>query len=193
MEKNKLIFGFTLLFSIILEWFVRKGAVLLYGESGFLLWPWVDNFMHFFWGFNIFLFLYLILKWDPWDALLGVVVWQLAWEVLEIIGDRVTSQPDSFYDHFFFDGVKDSVVDALGALFAWRLFAWNTKPLQAKQFRGFMERLCISSALLIIAGSVIILYGLYAGRAFESPDLFAVFWILASVIMLGTFELVKKK
>lgn len=192
MERNKVILCFTLAFSVILEWFVRQGAVLLYGSNGFLLWPWIDNIMHFAWGVNIFLIFFVLFKWEPLDALLAVFVWQMLWESIEIIGDRVIPQPDWMLDHFFFDGIKDTVMNLAGAFAAWWLLAWKKRDKHPRRFRGWMRRYLTTTLLLVVGGTAYWGFSVSKG-GFTSPDIFTVWWLAISAALIALFEYFKQR
>ena len=193
MEKNKAILSLTLAFSVILELFVRKGAVMLYGANGFALWPWIDNVMHFFWGLNIFLALLFIFKWEPLDALLGLFVWQMVWESIEIIGDHLAPQPAYMFDHFFFDGIKDTILDIAGGFVGWLIFAWKKKDNHPKRFRGWMKKYFVATVILIACGTAYWGYTISEGMSFSSPNVFTVWWLAVTAILTAAPELVKGK
>ena len=188
MHKNTAIISSTLAFSIILEWFVRKGAVILYGSNGFSLWPWIDNIMHFAWGFNIFLIFFLLLKCEPLDALLAVFAWQMFWETTEMLGDILLSQPHFMLDHFFFDGIKDTFANLVGALLAWWLLASPIKVGKSGPYRQFMLDYAVTSIMLCIIGISYAVYCLATGTVFESPDLLAIVWLIVTALSLGAYE-----
>lgn len=108
-------------FSILLEIWVRWLLPITSGHDGFYIWPNIDNVMHFFWGLNIFLFFVLMLRWTPIEGLLGVYIWQMGWELSEMVGDIIIAQPPHMLDHFFLDGIKDTAVDIAGAVLGWAL------------------------------------------------------------------------
>jgi len=179
MDNRKKLFIFTLSFSILLEWWVRWGMVPFYGDSGFGVWPPVDNIMHFFWGLNIFLAFVLFLRWKPVEALLGVYAWQMVWEACEMIGDSWLAQPGYMLDHFFMDGFKDTLVDVGGAALGWFLLsrfkgAFKKTTEHPRLTKFLLTHLYLMLALLPIGVFLLLKNGV-------SPDTLTIFWIAGAV------------
>jgi hypothetical protein len=180
VDSRKLLFTCTLLFSIILEATVR---IL---DLWTTYW-YIDSVMHFFWGLNIFLFVVLFLKWKPLDGLLVVLAWQFFWEAGEMVGDLFITQPAYLEDHFFFDGFKDTVVDAAGAGLGWLILkAFPQGEEQESKLRYWMFLFVILMVPMILFGSVIS----YARG--ESMNAFATWWIFGSAIASIVWVKVKK-
>jgi hypothetical protein len=111
-----------LAFSIVLEVAVRT-------QGWFGTHPWVDIPMHFFWGANVFWICLWLFRCRPKMALLGVLAWQMVWEVGEMIGDKLIAQPDYMIDGLWPDGAKDTVMDLLGAAVLLAIFTAHKLPL----------------------------------------------------------------
>lgn len=178
MKGKHFIMAFTLTCSIVLEVWVRWISLEQYGRDFFGIWPPIDNIMHFMWGLNIFLILLVWLKWKPLDSLLGVFMWQMMWESVEIIGDIVQAQPQHMFDHFFFDGIKDTIVDIAGGAFGWLIMKSfpdainNSKPLT--EGRAYMVTYAYGVVPLILIGTVV-----YFINGKVSPDTLTFIWLLA--------------
>lgn len=97
-----------LVYAIILEYIVRS-------RDWFLHYPYIDNLMHFGWGAVISLGIIVFWRNEARFVLIAVAVWQILWEISEIIGDRVLQQPEHMHDHLFPDGLIDTCLDLLGA------------------------------------------------------------------------------
>ncbi len=106
--------------------------------------------MHFFWGVNLLLALVLFLRMTPLEGLLGVYGWQMIWALCEMLGDILFKQPAYMLDHFFFDGIKDTLMDVAGALLAWFLLS-RTKERFAgtKKHPRFARFLAAHLALML--------------------------------------------
>jgi hypothetical protein len=136
-----------------------------------------DNVLHYMWGLCIFLFFVAYLRWKPLDALLGVVVWQILWEGMEMVGDKLFNEATNSLhaDHFFFDGIADTLVNIGGALTGWVLIHYTGEPFYERRvakLRYWFALLCVSMVPLIIIGAPI------AVSRNNSPDAFATLWIL---------------
>ncbi len=169
MDYRRIVFVCTLLFSIALEIYVRAFGI-------FGLWPPIDNFMHFFWGLNIFLFVVLYLRWKPLDALLVVLAWQWIWEAGEILTDILITQPDFMLDPFFFDGIKDTIFDAAGGMLAWGILRiMPQKETQECQWR--LHLILYSTAIVPL-----LVVGTFVSVVRESSAQWLAFcWILAAI------------
>lgn len=168
MEARRILLYCSLLFSIVLEYFVRTQN----------LWMWfgnhMDSVMHFFWGLNIFLLLVIWLKWKPLSALYGVFAFQMFWELVEILGDSVITQTADMMDIFWWDGILDTIVDVLGGALGWLILAWlpgGLKGLRETPYARALRTLPWAMLPGIIIGGVI---WTVTG---SSPQLFAVIWI----------------
>ena len=179
MDSRRVLFAGLLFWSLFLEAWARWILPLLGYENGFALWPAVDNVMHFFWGVNFFFFFVLVLRWRPLGALLGVYAWQMAWEAGEMIGDLLVSQPSFMFDHFFFDGIKDTFVDVAGALLGWAfLFGTREKFAGLREHMRLKRFLAAHLACMLPLLPVGIVLFLSTG---ESHDLLATAWIVLAV------------
>lgn len=179
MEKRNIVFGCTLTFSILLEIYVRWIAK----PSVFISWPPIDNIMHFFWGVNVFLIALIFLKWEPLDSLLAVFVWQMGWETAEMIGDRLFSQVAAMLDHFYFDGIKDTLVDLGGGMFGWIILKTmgNLDGLHQSTARTWMLIYAVAMLPGVAIGSVVTI------AQGGSADLFAIVWIIGAGIGSAVF------
>jgi hypothetical protein len=176
MDLRKLVFGCTLTLSVLLELYVR----LL--DKWSLFNGTMDSVMHFFWGLNVFFIFILFFKWTPLDALLGVFVWQMAWEAVEMIGDQIIVQTAAMLDHFFFDGIKDTIVDLAGGLLGWGIL--KTLPAAAynvSKLRFWMTSYFVTMLPGIAIGSII------SVASGASADVFATAWIIAAAAFTGLF------
>lgn len=167
LKWEQFMFAVTLTWSIILEYAVRH----------YDLWnisPYTDSVMHFFWGVNIFFALVIFFKWDLKSALLGIFVWQMFWEALEMVGDVVTAQPGYMLDHFFFDGIKDTIVDVLGGVCGWLLIGWTGvfKGTHSVKHLLWMQWYMYSMLPSAIVGGIILF------MTGTSADMLATVWIL---------------
>lgn len=181
MKKTNILFAITLTISVILEIWVRWISPLQFGQDFFGVWPPIDNFMHFLWGLNIFLIFTLYFKWKPLHSVYGVFLWQMLWEAVEMIGDKVQNQPVHMLDHFFYDGIIDTIVDIAGAFAGWyilRLFVGkeneSTKPAP---FISWFSYYAMLLAPLLIIGSIMYL------RTAQSPDIFTTVWLVAALLV----------
>ena len=157
--------------SVILEFCVR------HYDLWHLLWGRMDSLMHFLWGWNIFLIFVLLLRWTPRDALLGVFAWQMLWESIEIVGDIVLPQPAYMLDIFYMDGLKDTVVDMLGALAAWgALTRFPAVKTKRSRLHGWMHAFLLFTLPGIAIGGVVTLV-----RG-ESPNMFVVIWLVCAAV-----------
>ncbi|MCI0632125.1 MAG: hypothetical protein L0Y44_15890 [Phycisphaerales bacterium] len=97
-----------LIYAVVLEYIVRS-------RDWFLHYPYIDNLMHFGWGAVIALAIIVFWRNQTKFVLVAVLIWQILWEISEIIGDRVLKQPEYMHDHLFPDGLIDTALDLLGA------------------------------------------------------------------------------
>lgn len=179
MDSRKAIFAGTLAFSILLELWVRYGLLYLTGHDGFYIWPNVDNVMHFFWGLNFFMVFMLFLRWTPAESVLGVYGWQMLWELVEMVGDIVLTQPVHMLDHFFLDGIKDTVVDVAGALLGWLLLLPTKEGHSGTERHPLIRRAITIHLYLMLALVPIGSFWLVATG--KSADLLAIMWIVLAV------------
>lgn len=93
----------------VFEYIVRS-------RDWFRFYPWVDNIMHVGWGAVIALAIIVFWRNNVRFVLIAIVVWQILWELSEIIGDRVLKQEAYLHDHLWPDGAIDTCMDLLGAL-----------------------------------------------------------------------------
>jgi hypothetical protein len=135
--------------------------VLTHHESYWSTYQHGDDYLHLAWGVTIFLGLIDVAKWSVTDALLGSLVWQLYWEASEHIAERLTHH--THLDHFFFDGLKDTVVNLVGALTALCVLLCipnSRSDLQKKRWRKTMILFLLYAIPVVIIGSV--WFALYA-------------------------------
>ena len=165
--------------SVLLEFTVRKWDL-------WLTIPQCDKIMHFLWGLNIFLILSGFLKWQPKAAVTGVLAWQLLWEYSEMIGDHLLpNQPSYMLDHFYHDGIIDTVTDLAGAMLGC---------LIVNRMRGIR-----GTKRVFPTGSLRLLLGCFTGTALLGPVVavplawnmnhFAIACILLTMITYLTFLL----
>jgi hypothetical protein len=177
----KPLFAVTLAFSILLEFYVRWVSVWVYGIDGFGMFPPIDNIMHFLWGLNIFFIFVLLLRFEPIDAIFAVFAFQMVWEASEMIGDVVLAQPSYMLDHFFFDGIKDTVFDIAGAGAGWLIFLKSSAHIRFRKITGFRRFMTVYSwaiALLAVIGFAYFILVILSRHAFISPDLAATAYII---------------
>jgi hypothetical protein len=93
----------------VFEYIVRS-------RDWFRYYPWVDNIMHFGWGAVIALTIIVFWRNRLWFVLAVVIIWQVVWEVSEVIGDRILKQDEYMRDHLWPDGAIDTCMDVLGAI-----------------------------------------------------------------------------
>lgn len=147
MDRARILLACTLTFSVVLEFCVR------YLDWWSYLWGHMDSFMHFWWGFNIFLALVVLLRWRPADALIGVFVFQMGWEAIEIAGDQLIPQVLAMLDPFYYDGVKDTIVDLMGGLVAWQVLIlmkakFAVKPSSLRQWMDAYVKVVIPGLII---------------------------------------------
>lgn len=168
MKTRRILFCCTFAFSVILEYLVRTHNWWS-GFGGHM-----DSVMHLFWGLNIFLIAIVWFRWKPLTALHGVFAFQMLWELAEIIGDIVIPQSSYMMDLFWWDGIKDTIVDMLGAILAWWVLAripGGLDGLRETRYAGMLQRL----PLAMIPG--VVLGGVIWSRTGSSPQLFGIAWI----------------
>ena len=102
-------FLLMLLYAIVLEYTVRS-------RDWFRYYPDIDNLMHFGWGAVISLGIITFWRNDAKFVLIAVFLWQVVWEVSEMVGDRLMGQPEYMWDQPFPDGMIDTAMDLLGAM-----------------------------------------------------------------------------
>lgn len=81
----------------------------------FRFYPWVDNFMHVGWGAVIALAIIVLWRNNVKFVIVSVIIWQVLWEVGEMVMDRINNDPPHMRDYPFPDGTIDTVMDLLGA------------------------------------------------------------------------------
>ncbi|HLP79664.1 MAG TPA: hypothetical protein VK158_03455 [Acidobacteriota bacterium] len=193
MKSQHILFTTTLVFSIVLEITVRWILLAITGTDGFGLWPPIDNIMHFMWGLNIFFFFVIVLKWKPLDAVYGVFVWQMGWELVEMIGDITMAQPVHMLDHFFLDGIKDTFVDIGGALLGWLLIRKIRTPTAQSSFYPWMNIFAWCMLPIVFVGGAVYIHNLQTNVAIPSPDLLSIIWIICAAAVSAVIALFKKK
>jgi hypothetical protein len=82
----------------------------------FLYYHWVDNFMHIGWGAVIALAIIVLWRNNVKLVLVAVVIWQVLWEIGEMVMDRINDDPPHMRDYPFPDGAIDTCMDLLGAI-----------------------------------------------------------------------------
>ncbi len=178
----------TLPISVVLEVYVRYIAKWQFGTDFFAVWGPIDNVMHFLWGLNIALMLMVWTRWSGRDAVLGVFAFQWLWEALEIGGDIFLSQPVHMLDHFWWDGLKDTGVDVLGALTAIGLLVLlpgGLDGLRETRHRRWLERFSLAMVPMIVVGG----FWWYArSEPGRSPSLFALVWVCLMLLVVTAQE-----
>lgn len=191
MDRPKQLFFASLTFSIILEILVRT----------LNWWPYffghMDSIMHFFWGVAITLGLMTMLKWSARDAFLAVLVWQMVWEAIEIIGDKLIAQVAAMLDSFFYDGVKDTVCDALGSIAAILLVRLTTKHAAKRTARQTAHRAHEPLHAEMVLFLALIVPGLILGAILtalqgESASVFMMIWIVSAALVVGLKRVVRR-
>lgn len=176
MNRIKIFFAVTLIFSISMEFAVRV----------YDLWntiPFCDKIMHFFWGLNIFMFLAIRLRWSAKDALFGVLAWQVIWEFSEMIGDKIiTSQPDYMLDHFFYDGIKDTLMNLAGAFLGLVIIKNKSQTYR-------LRRVYPNGSITVLASCVIATSGMGQVHAFRGGYGLNDFAIIALGITMAVYLL----
>jgi len=168
MQARRILFYCTLAFSVVLEYLVRAND----------WWPCLgghmDSVMHFFWGLNIFLLSIVWLRWKPASAFYGVFAFQMGWELVEIIGDSVILQSHEMMDIFWWDGIKDTIVDLLGAALGWFIIARIPQGLdglkETRHAAGLRKLPWVMLPGIVTGGVIWFVTG-------TSPQLFGVVWI----------------
>lgn len=97
-----------LAYAIVLEYTVRS-------RDWFYHYPYIDNLMHFGWGAVIALGIIVFWRNDVRFVLIAVVIWQVLWEIGEMVMDRINNDPPHMRDYPFPDGLIDTCLDLLGA------------------------------------------------------------------------------
>lgn len=172
MEARRILLYCTLTFSIVLEVFVRMNN----------WWQWfgghMDSVMHLFWGLNVFLMLVVWLRWKPVSALYGVFAMQMGWELIEMVGDIVWPQPGSMLDIFWWDGIKDTIVNMAGGLAGWVLVANLRDGLAGLKESSYARSLRVLPWLMLPG---IIIGGAVWAATGSSPQVFAIAWIVLAM------------
>jgi hypothetical protein len=173
MEARRIVFYSTLAFSVVLEYLVRV----------YDWWPrlggHMDSVMHFFWGLNLFLLSIVWLRWKPISAFYGVFAFQMGWELVEIVGDNVITQSQEMKDIFWWDGIKDTMFDMLGAGLGWLMIARipnGLDGLKETRYAAALRKLPRAMLPGIVIGGVI---WFVTG---SSPQFFGALWITLSFI-----------
>lgn len=103
-----LFFILLLIYAIVLEYTVRT-------RDWFYWYPYIDNLMHFGWGAVIALGIIVFWRNSAKHVLITVFVWQVLWEIGEMIVDEINNDPPHMRDYPFPDGTIDTILDLLGA------------------------------------------------------------------------------
>jgi hypothetical protein len=184
MEKDKWLFYSVLAATLILQIYV------LFNKHTFFSWPYGDEVMHLVWGAVMFLFLVIFLRWKPYDALLGVVAWQILWEGGEMIDDKVFGDTGIYIDYLFFDGIKDTLVNLAGGIIGWLLWLpVRTRELYERRLarlRSWTYHTLIALLPMLLIGSV------WRLRTGESPQHFATTWMLITIPIVTIYTRFKQ-
>jgi len=97
-----------LIYAIVLEYTVRS-------RDWFYWYPYIDNLMHIGWGAVISLGIIVLWRNDVRFVIVAVVIWQVLWEISEMVVDRIKDDPPHMRDYPFPDGAIDTCMDLLGA------------------------------------------------------------------------------
>jgi len=189
MDTRKALFAIFLSTNILMDTIIRVILPITVGASGFELWPRVDLILHFFGGINAFFLFVILFRFAPVQALLGATFWQLGWETAEMFGDTLLKQPAYMLDHFFIDGLRDTLLSTLGVLFAWYLLSRTREKYKGlkshpRAVRFFTVHLFL--ALPLVPVGLFLLF-----KTGNSYDLLAAWWLLLAVI--PAFFLSRKK
>jgi hypothetical protein len=137
--------------------------------------------LHFMWGLIVFLFVVDILDWRVRDALLAVLVVAFMFEACEMTSEKLTRGPDDFYDHFYWDGFTDNIVNFIGGL-AGSLLLFLVKPWP-KTISPLQQHFIV----FLIAMIPMCAIGAYLARGGESPDLFVIIWTFVTAALVVVF------
>lgn len=111
-----------LLHAIVLEYTVRS-------REWFYWYPYIDNLMHIGWGVVIALAIIVCWRNNARFVLFAVVIWQVLWEIGEMVMDRINNDPPHMRDYPFPDGLIDTCMDLLGAA----IVLWLTRKSRASR------------------------------------------------------------
>jgi hypothetical protein len=109
------------IYACVLEYTVRS-------RDWFYWYPYIDNLMHFGWGAVIALAIIIFWRNQVRFVLIAILLWQVGWELSEVIGDRLLNQPEHMRDHLWPDGAIDTGVDLLGAAAVLLLTRRSRRP-----------------------------------------------------------------
>ena len=101
-------FILLLSYAIVLEYTVRT-------RDWFYWYPYIDNLMHFGWGAVIALVIIVFWRNSANVVLITVFMWQVLWEIGEMVVDVINNDPPHMRDYPFPDGTIDTILDLLGA------------------------------------------------------------------------------
>ncbi|HLP79663.1 MAG TPA: hypothetical protein VK158_03450 [Acidobacteriota bacterium] len=177
MKPQHALFCTTLILSIVIEAWVRLFSVVIVGTDGFDLWPPIDNIMHFLWGMNLFFTFVILFKWRPRDALYALIAWHMAWEMVEMIGDTVLTQPEHMLDFFFLDGIKDTLGALAGGGVGWLLVRDYGLSLQRTPYLAWLKLYVLFMLPLLFVGGFFYLVNIREGLVHPSPNLLSIIWI----------------
>jgi hypothetical protein len=120
-------------------------------------------------------------KWKPRDALIGVFVWQMFWELGEMIEDMLVEQPAYMFDYFYFDGIKDTITDLVGGIAGWLTLGLFKNQKKVKYRNGIPLKVIYLFSFLI--GLVVIVGTILSLKAGESQNFFAIYGIGSSIVL----------
>jgi hypothetical protein len=111
-----------LIYAIVLEYTVRT-------RDWFYWYPYIDNLMHVGWGAVIALAIIVFWRNNVRFVLIAVVIWQVLWEISEMVVDRIKDDPPHMRDYPFPDGLIDTCMDLIGAI----IVLWLTRKSRRAQ------------------------------------------------------------
>jgi hypothetical protein len=154
IQTHWTLFIIFLVISASLEIFVRFISPGLYGQDFFGVWPPIDNVMHFLWGLTFFLLFSRYMT--RLQAIYCVFFWQMGWELIEMLGDQLVSQPAHMLDLFFFDGIKDTFVDLAGAVVGF--FLLKESGVSRPKISVFGHYYAVLMSMYVVVGSILFYY-----------------------------------
>ena len=162
---------FSLFLGTLVVMAIIQGAVVLNYHQYWISYPHGDNILHIGWGLVMFLGLISILEISVLDAIMLCLVWQFFWEAGETLMNPV---PGYYQDHFFFDGMKDTMNNGLGALLGMSML------YGMRDGTAGLRKSSLRSLLYFFLGSMIpmLLFGAYWMLQYnQTLDALMMWWV----------------
>ena len=105
-----------LTYAVVLEYTVRS-------RDWFYWYPYIDNLMHVGWGAVIALAIIVVWRNNARFVIVAVIIWQILWEIGEMVMDRINNDPPHMRDYPWPDGAIDTCMDLIGAI----IVLWLTR------------------------------------------------------------------